>query len=210
MSTAQCRHDGNQVFRVDLLPTMVRVGILHQILIYLGVLSIVTFLAIGRPWVPLLKSLKVCENRGARRDKVLNRAAGLACRTLENLALHPRSSFRPITQRAASFPSSFHPPTYALPLTPFSPFFAHTSASHLSLPEFFPLCLFPFPHPHTFQLFVPPYRSVFSPNIILPSLARLILVSLLPLAKKTVWIKGRESFPRRKRPQALIAAKAIL
>ena len=50
VSTAQCRHDGNQVFRVDLLPTMVRVGILHQILIYLSVLSIIAFLAIGRPY----------------------------------------------------------------------------------------------------------------------------------------------------------------
>ena len=39
----------NQVFCVGLLPAMVRVGILHQSLIYLCVLSIVTFLAIERP-----------------------------------------------------------------------------------------------------------------------------------------------------------------
>ena len=47
MSTAQNCHDGNQVVRVDLLPTMIQVRVLRLILIYLGVLSIVTFLAIS-------------------------------------------------------------------------------------------------------------------------------------------------------------------
>ena len=47
MSTAQHCHDGNQVVRVDLLPTVIQVRVLRLILIYLGVLSIVTFLAIS-------------------------------------------------------------------------------------------------------------------------------------------------------------------
>ena len=47
MSTAQHCYDGNQVVCVDLLPTMIQVRVVRLILIYLGVLSIVTFLAIS-------------------------------------------------------------------------------------------------------------------------------------------------------------------
>ena len=46
MSTVQHGHDGNCVIYVNLLPTMVQVRIL---LIYLGVLSIITFPVISNP-----------------------------------------------------------------------------------------------------------------------------------------------------------------
>jgi len=63
MSTAQHGYDGTKVICVDLLLTIVQLQVLHLILIYLGVLSIITFPA----------TLKVSEIRDRQRDKFLEK-----------------------------------------------------------------------------------------------------------------------------------------
>jgi len=74
MSTVQHGHDRNWVICVNLLPIMVQVQVL---LIYHGVLSIVTFPVISNPNRPRSATLKVSEIRDRQRDNNNNRALAL-------------------------------------------------------------------------------------------------------------------------------------
>jgi len=69
MSAVQHGHDGNWIICVNLLPTMVQVRVL---LIYLGVLPIVTFPVISNPNRPSSATLKVSEIRDRQRDTNIN------------------------------------------------------------------------------------------------------------------------------------------